>query len=82
MKLTPYLCIESRKEAVKPKLPKNMIAEEKERAAMFFDLQAKDNNEAEKSAESMGAKVIRPLTEKEVSTGQDDGSYEIDIENE
>ena len=74
--MKPYLCIESDKEAVGvTSLPSEM----EKRQAMYFVLKAENWKEANKKASDMGAKAVRILTDKEVSTETEDGSYDIKL---
>tara|TARA_Y100000004_G_scaffold104530_1_gene117294 strand:+ start:23 stop:247 length:225 start_codon:yes stop_codon:yes gene_type:complete len=74
--MKPYLCIEGQKEIVRVSgLPK----EAKSRKSMYFILKDKNWKSVNKQAKKLGAKVVRVLTDKEIASETEDGSYDIEL---
>ena len=69
-----YLCIESEREVFQVSM-----GDEKERPSIYFVIKVKNMKEAKEKAKSLGAKVVRPLTKKELATEKMDGSYDIEL---
>ena len=74
--MKPYLCIEDSKEVVGVGgLPK----ESKSRKSMYFVLKDDNWKSVNKQAKKLGAKVVRVLTDKEIDSETEDGSYDIEL---
>ena len=71
-----YLCIEDIKEAVESYgFPEEIT----DRKTMYFVLKGNDWKSAESHAKKLGARVVRVLTDKEIASEAEDGSYDIEL---
>ena len=50
-----------------------------DRKTMYFVLKGNDWKSAESHAKKLGAKVVRVLTDKEIASEAEDGSYDIQL---
>ena len=74
--MKPYLCIEDTKEAVGVH---GLSKESKSRKSMYFVLKDDNWKSVNKQAKKLGAKVVRVLTDKEIASEAEDGSYDIEL---
>ena len=74
--MKPYLCIEGEKEIVRVS---GLSKETKSRKSMYFILKDKNWKSVNKQAKKLGAKVVRVLTDKEIASEAEDGSYDIEL---
>ena len=74
--MKPYLCIEGQKEIVRVS---GLPEEAKSRKSMYFVLKDKNWKSVNKQAKKLGAKVVRVLTDKEIASEAEDGSYDIEL---
>ena len=70
-----YLCIEDTKEIVAAQMPEGA----EKRDSLYFVLEAKNWKQAMQSAKKLGAKAVRVLTDKELESKAEDGSYDIEL---
>ena len=74
--MKPYLCIEGQKEIVRVS---GLPEEAKSRKSMYFVLKDKNWKSVNKQAKKLGAKVVRVVTDKEIASEAEDGSYDIEL---
>ncbi len=71
-----YLCIEDTKEVV---AFNELSKESKSRKSMYFVLKGDSWKSVSKHAKKLGARIVRVLTDKEVASEAEDGSYDIEL---
>tara|TARA_Y100000356_G_scaffold129855_1_gene131416 strand:- start:728 stop:952 length:225 start_codon:yes stop_codon:yes gene_type:complete len=74
--MKPYLCIEDSKEVVGVS---GLSKESKSRKSMYFVLKGDNWKSVSEHAKKLGAKVVRVLTDKEIASEAEDGSYDIEL---